>query len=370
MKNMICAAQFAAPYEGNFILSLKKLEIELIRLGMTVHYVFPNKCRYTPWIDEFKKNRSVYFTDDVVRSSLAVSQLKRIIHELSPVLVHTHFDGYDVSIQKAGAICPVVWHLHNYLSFVPSKIKQLYQHLLFYQHYGWNCRKNTYAISVCPEMVDLVCSYGFNHDRIKCIPNGIDLERIHPICETNSIFEKRFVDENPFIFLAMGTCNIRKRIDLLYHAGEILSKQKLSFKIWVTKGVDTEEVVHKLGGENSWFKIIEQQENINDLFQKVSCFVSSSEHETFSYAIAEATYFGLPVIQSDISGTIWNANNPSVFVFESENVADLERRMLEVMQAGDLSESCKVSSKFIKENYSLDSWVENILSFYRNYSLI
>lgn len=55
MKNMICAAQFAAPYEGNFILSLKKLEIELIRLGMTVHYVFPNKCRYTPWIDEFKK---------------------------------------------------------------------------------------------------------------------------------------------------------------------------------------------------------------------------------------------------------------------------------------------------------------------------
>ena len=176
MKNMICAAQFAAPYEGNFILSLKKLEIELIRLGMTVHYVFPNKCRYTPWIDEFKKNRSVYFTDDVVRSSLAVSQLKRIIHELSPVLVHTHFDGYDVSIQKAGAICPVVWHLHNYLSFVPSKIKQLYQHLLFYQHYGWNCRKNTYAISVCPEMVDLVCSYGFNHDRIKSlIPQHFDL---------------------------------------------------------------------------------------------------------------------------------------------------------------------------------------------------
>ena len=55
MKNMICAAQFAAPYEGNFILSLKKLEIELIRLGMTVHCVLPNKCRYTPWIDEFKK---------------------------------------------------------------------------------------------------------------------------------------------------------------------------------------------------------------------------------------------------------------------------------------------------------------------------
>ena len=369
MKNMICAAQFAAPYEGNFILSLKKLEIDLIRLGMTVHYVFPNKCRYTPWIDEFKKNRSVYFTDDVVRSSLAVSQLKRIIHELSPVLVHTHFDGYDVSIQKAGAICPVVWHLHNYLSFVPSKIKQLYQHLLFYQHYGWNCRKNTYAISVCPEMVNFVCSYGFNHDRIKCIPNGIDLERIHSMCDEKSVRSVTNADK-PFIFLAFGRGDASKRIDLLYNAGKNIRKQRKDFNIWITNGVGTGEAINALGGETDWVKIIEQQSDVNVLFEMVSCFVSTSVYETFSYAIAEATYFGLPVIQSDISGTIWNVNNPSVFVFKSENVADLARRMLEVMQAGDLSESCKVSSMFIKENYSLDSWVENILSFYCQYSLI
>ncbi|MBF0846977.1 glycosyltransferase, partial [Streptococcus danieliae] len=71
----------------------------------------------------------------------------------------------------------------------------------------------------------------------------------------------------------------------------------------------------------------EQTKDIASLFNSVDCFISSSEYETFSYAICEASVFGLPVIQSDIAGTMWNAENPSTFLFKVNDAVALCKQM-------------------------------------------
>lgn len=58
-----------------------------------------------------------FFTCNDVRHSY--TELEKIREEYMPTLVHTHFDGYDLAVNKVffnGV--KIVWHMHNHLSYV------------------------------------------------------------------------------------------------------------------------------------------------------------------------------------------------------------------------------------------------------------
>lgn len=375
MRNIIFAAQYAAPYEGNFIKSLRTLAQKLeARGGYKVSYIFPEAAKRQAWMPEFRNCNQVYFTVDDVRSSIALVQLREIISKLNPILIHTHFDGYDLSMRKAGAQCPIVWHLHNWLSFMPNLLKAVYQRLGFYLHYGRGSRKDIYAISVCQEMIDFIVRFGFKRQHAVCIPNGIDLSRITPPFShvIHNLANKGWDKRAAYSFLAFGGRNISKRIDLFYKAGERLYKEGVTdFVCYVTIGTDTCETVKVLGGEQPWFKLIPQNDDINQIFAQADCFVSTSTCETFSYAIAEASYYGLPIIQSDIPGTSWNRPSQTTLWFESENVEDLARQMKRMMEVtpASLAHALQQASEGIQQNYSLDSWADKVISSYNTFGI-
>lgn len=152
-------------------------------------------------------------------------------------------------------------------------------------------------------------------------------------------------------------------------AGQLLQEKGVKdFEIRITNGTDTMQVVGQLYGANvpSWLKVIPQNHNISEVFASADCFVSSSVTETFSYAICEATIFGLPVIQSDIEGTLWNADNPSVYLFKSEDINDLAEKMRIVMTEDKdiLLRNCETTKNNNHSKYSLDSWTKNVIDFY------
>lgn len=119
-----------------------------------------------------------------------------------------------------------------------------------------------------------------------------------------------------------------------------------------------------------YIEIVSPRENINEIFNMADCFVSTSIHETFSYAIAEASIYGLPVIQSDIPGTIWNAGNPSTFVFKTENIDDLAQKMTDFINTPqlELMAQCEETAKINLQRYSHDVWTEQIVSFFKSIS--
>lgn len=366
---LLCIAQYAAPYEGNFIASLEALEAILCKeYKCEVAYVFPRLASSQAWIHKFMLEHRTFFTcNDVCHS---YTELEKIREEYMPTLVHTHFDGYDLAVNKVffnGV--KIVWHMHNHLSYVNHPLKAIYQMWCFLQHYGWQS-KNVNIISVSDEMKKFVekwrkrSIYGtlFAGGKIQFIPNGIELSRV-----LNK--RKPRISDDKFIFLAFGGRNSQKRIDVLLEAGKELIKLRNDFQVFITKGTDTEAVVNNYfqGNLPSWVILKDQTEDIASLFNSVDCFISSSEHETFSYAICEASVFGLPVIQSDIAGTMWNAKNPSTRLFKVNDPLALCKQMNFIIDADkeELEKQIQVTIENNRRDYSLEQWAHNVISFYK-----
>ena len=354
-------ADYYAPYEGNFINSLVCLENQLTKNRGKVDYVFPMQVAYQPWWEKFSSTHTCHVTS----GTNSINEIHDIIEKVNPMIIHTHFEGYDISVSKAINNChnkaQIVWHMHDVITYHQNPLKRLYQYWRFFLHYFYY-GKNVSAIGVSKQILDFTKKYrhmfGGNFLSSELIPNGIDFSRIRK--------HEKYQTRIPFTFLSYGGRNVQKRIDLLLSAAQDLVS-KFEIRIIITKGTDTVAVCETFFGGDipNWCQLIEQSDDINTILEQADCFVSTSVHETFSYAICEATYFGLPIIQSDIDGTRWNANNPSTFLFRSGDSHDLERAMVEVMKRdegtlqNDISQTCTNNMK-----YGIDNWCERIISFY------
>ena len=139
--------------------------------------------------------------------------------------------------------------------------------------------------------------------------------------------------------------------------------------VCITRGTDTDIVVADKFGNNvpDWCHIVDQRENINELFAMADCFVSCSDAETFSYAICEATIANMPVRQSDIDGTMWNAENPSTFLFKQGDRDSLAKAMLNYIKSNpkDIQQACLEKRRSNLGHYGLDTWCERIIRSYK-----
>lgn len=363
-------SQFSAPYKGAFIKSLERLE-ELNRQNMKFVYVFPEKTKTTVWIKLFMTAHEVYFTHDDLMNG--TDEIVNIFNKIEPNIVHTHFDGYDIPVawatkkylKKEGKEIKVIWHLHNSIAFHFNILKKIYQFFLFKYHYGYLASKVN-IISVSQEMNHFVNRFK-KRDRSKMftgvLPNGVMLPE-------SGNTKHHAIEEQYKVFGTFGGINKSKRVDLLLKAGQFLDNKNIKFKIVMTKGVDTVEVVNQFfkGKQPDWLELIDQTDNVIEFFGRINCFVSTSVHETFSYAILEATFNNIPVIQSGILGTAWNANNPSTFVFESLNEKDLSVKMEDFLEIPkkEMMQKCQETREINKSIYDVDIWCKKVVKIYND----
>ena len=365
-KTIMHIANYSAPYKGNFIASLEMLENFLDKNNNRMVYVFPKSCEDTTWAGEFCKNRGgVYFVKEphlkykILLDKELIQELDKVIKREQPDIIHTHFDGYDEYAVKANIKAKVIWHHHNYRTLMDNFFKRMYQKIMLYKQYAI-VGKNVYIIAISDYSVNDIKAYGFNIDKIAVIPNGIQKERI--------VYKDRCINNTTKIFLNYGGRAYTKGLDILIKAVRLLKNKNLSFKILITDGVDTKDVIKKYFGEDvpKEIEIVNQTDNINELLGRCDYFISASRFETFSYAIAEAMLSGTPVISSNIKGTRWSYGQPSVISFETENAIDLANKMEKIIN-GKIKvteESLNISRKYILDHYTTDVWSRQVIKFY------
>lgn len=199
-------------------------------------------------------------------------------------------------------------------------------------------------------------------ENCKVLINGIVTDRLDMQTERKDAV---------FTFMTFGGIQAVKRVDLLVRAAVALRQRGLTdFKLLITSGVGTRDMLLNLCGSRipEWIELVEQTENISALFARSSCYVSTSLRETQSTAIAEATLMGLPVIQSDIPGTYWNARNPSTLLFRTCDVQDLADKMQLMLRVGrtpEWRERVEQTRRHNMQLLSIDRWTEEMINVYR-----
>lgn len=350
----VCA--YGADYPGNFIASLDALETKLKAQGIDTIYAFVAKAATTDWCRAIQKRTKVYFLPEAKARILPKTyQIFRDIYRENPIdLVHSHFELYDIpATVTAPKHTQIFWHLHD-----PIDPGTGLRRILWNLQYGV-IGKRAKLISVSDYYRNAVISMGFPAAQTTTVLNSINLDGIHD-CHS--------YQEKPYDFLTFGWDFHRKGDDLILRACDRLSREGYSFRLLLNGNKQTWPKLDEFltGCEPPWLIRGEPVSDVNALFTDSKVFIQASRRETFSYAVCEAAYAGIPVICSDIAGLEWAHELPSVSFFKNEDVDGLYFLMKHYLDTRDLCSEAQilVSRSIIENQYSLTAWAQNILTCY------
>lgn len=388
-KRLCFLLYFNCPYGGNLIAALVTAAHRLEKkYGMNVSWVFPRQER-REWLEALKTEFEVRFTTSYGKTG--VRELTTIFEELRPDIVHTHFERYDIpvaqALRKSQHPARMVWHIHDSVLLdtkgtrfpLLRKVKRYAQYLRQYGYYA----REAYLVPVSKEAGLLAAAFREGkvplkspevrviesaHLPSRCHPllNGMVLDRL-PGYESN---QSSLDEKGRYVFLSFGGREREKRLEFIVRAALILRERgQQNFCLLFTNGIGTETMLHRLLGNTlpEWVELVKEGEDVASLFRRSTCYISSADHETMSMAIAEATLYGLPVIQSDIPGTYWNAHNPSVSLFRKRNAADLAEKMerlinTDIKELRNCTETTRANNLHL---LSLDKWCDELEAIYK-----
>ena len=165
-------------------------------------------------------------------------------------------------------------------------------------------------IAVSPEICRELISIGIAPEKIQVIPNGIDVDRFHPIPYEEKLWLRRRlalpVEKKLFIFV--GRLAATKGLPMLLEAWkELASSRQDVHLLLVGSGRDSfddcEPVLkafvktHTLESNVSFTGDVR---NVHEYLQTSDVFLLPSEYEGFSLALGEALACGLPVIATRV----------------------------------------------------------------------
>lgn len=376
--NIVIASAYSALYGGGYIQMVTALASKLEKsYGCTVFFVFPEQTE-KEWLTELKNKFHIFFTGKVYDKT--TEEFTRLFTEENINLVYTHFEAYDIpvakAVKKSRRDIKMVWHLHDYQSLDKTGLsfkwlRKVGTNLRMWWQYGYYGGK-AYFIGVSAEITNFVTHYrkhifsfprslqnkeleNMTFDRAAVIINGISFERL----------KGQYAHPHNNCFLTFGGESYGKGISTILDAAEILYKEGVEITIMMTKGYTTQDLLmHRYGDKiPKWLTVVEQREDISALFDEAMCYISASLRETMSMAIAEASIYGLPVIQSDIPGTYWNSKAPSTLLFPVNDAHALARRIKQIINADkeELRKKCEETSAYNKKMLSMDNWCNKVI---------
>lgn len=213
----------------------------------------------------------------------------------------------------------------------------------------------------------------------KCviIPNGIDFESLdNDIAGADVVgFRKKFgIQENKKIILFLSRIDWKKGLDTLIPAFAEVSR-KNSDLVLIIAGADSlgykktvEDLIKKSNISNKViFTGLLDGEERAAAFLSASIFVLPSLAENFGMAVAEAMYFGLPIIITEHVGiaSLIRENNAGFII--KKNEGELSDSIFKIIT--DLKRSKEIgqhAKKLVEKEFSLLFITDKLLKLYNN----
>lgn len=354
-KNIVIITDYAAPYEGNFIASMKALEIVARKKEDSLKFLFPQRAKSIDWVKKMAEVYRVEFFPEGMGE--IIKSLKKSMVEGEKNIVYSHFARHktQVAIKLFRMVHPkikLVQHFHNHCK-IPNGFSKKQMMRLAYRLYEGDlnigCSK-----SVMESMPYRVSKNTF-------VDNAIDFKRL----EGNTISHEIKKQMDEFVVLMFGFDYDRKGVDIAIKAlKEIAEEKKIILAISLASNREKVEnrIKSELGEIPSWIRLLPPSERVSEYYRGSDLFLSAAREEGFCYALVEATYCGKRCVSSKIGGVPLEI--PGMICFESGNAEELKHKILEAMvQNEDKMEEAK---QYIMERYDLKVWADQIMENLEN----
>lgn len=368
--NVLIAADYRAPSSGNFIASLLELAERMRDCGNMVCFLFPDNGKggysWSKWLE--KNGFSVYLIDMTIGNDEKLIILEKIVSENYINLVHSHFGFcHRLLLTSRKDLHNVKVLFHDHMDFSPEgnlqtqKLRTLIWSVL-YQLMGIGVvsvmrkKHNTYLL--------------MSRKRKWYVPNGLSLRR--NVSQELTREERRNqlgIGAGDKLCLFLGWDMYRKGLDIAVMAIAALQKQDAHIHLCLVGFSDqpsksTLDWIQKQTGVDpncDWIHFFPSTEDMFSYHRSADVYLSASRKEAFSYGILEAISQNVPIVASDIEGTLWASEYTKCLNYPVEDVNACARAI-----KASLSRRADPSNMDILLNrFGIDVWCDRIIQIYQ-----
>ncbi|MBQ8227668.1 MAG: glycosyltransferase family 4 protein [Clostridia bacterium] len=363
MKNVLFVLNFNNSFEGSFMRSILALSEQIQNENGKVVFLIPENSMQNDWATHLKETGSeVYgFVDGVAGIIKNTLKIKEIIKKHNIEIIHSHFCDYcqhiPIALAKANQKnIDYIVHAHKN----PPRRTPLYEKL------ATLLINATVYVSVSDSIHNTLT---INGKPSVTICNAVDFSRLEFAdesvkkddylsegCEKSLLmFGQDFEEKGVNSVIRMLTDYDKEhKIQLLIAVGENAEEATRSLK----------ELFEDLPG---WIKLLPARNDIATYFKLADAFILANQTEGSPYTMIESAYLGVPIVYYDIPGQNEMCIPWSVKV-KPDDSKELYNAICEIFKE-DKQETKTMgleSKDYVVENYSLGTWVYEIIDLYKN----
>ena len=313
--------------------------------------------------------------------TLAYFELKKILKNLKPDVVHTHsakagilgrFAGYSVKAEWDKNL-PVVVHTIHGLAFHPYQNQMLNKFYIAVEK--MTGKRTDYFISVADAMTKQAQAAGIGTDKpFVTAYSAIEEDAfLNPIAEQErkEFRHKYGIADDAVVLVTVARLFELKGHDYIIESAKELSK-RFDNAVWLFVGdgnlsENYKEQVRELGlAEKVKFTGLLPPSMIPLAIQSSDILVHCSLREGLARTLPQAMLCSRPAISFDVDGAREVVNDETGRLIEPENVEQLIDACAELIESKELREQLGLAGReFVKEKFAPDTMVNTIEEVYR-----
>lgn len=305
--------------------------------------------------------------------SYLVKSIKYIFQNRENIdVVHAHAlsaPGLTASLISFLTKIPSIAKITGGANELGCEIKRIYYGKAFGKYRVWFMKTNLKKfIAISNPIYQDLIDVGVSPSKIEFLPNGINMKDYIMLGEQQKLINREDlgINKNKRIFIYAGRLEPIKGIDILLKAWTKIPYENKKDSELVILGAGSVDISSYLHDESIIYK--GKVDNVKEYLSVADVFVLPSRYEGISNALLEAMSSNLIILASKVGGNVDIINNDeNGYLFEKENVEELEELLISLMLVNNLNECIKQrATETIKSTYDLEMISDKYINLYND----
>lgn len=362
---LVHLADYGGPYAGSFIPMVRTALRAGREAGFEVEAVFSDVARGRDWLPDLDAD-GIAYRFAPANSFAAVSEQVARARPGTPVILHSHFSGFDLEAARLARRNPDVhafWHIHSGL--YPGAAAWLKNAVRF----RVLSRGVEEILCVAPQLERDVRRRLAPAGKVAFFPNAVDTRRFAMATagERRAARESFGLPADAWVLLHFGRAWQLKGGDAYLGAVALLREQGRDVRaLCVDGGEPARQRARALGIEEA-LVLTEPSGAVERLYAAADLTILSGRAEGMPFTLVESLACGTGAVATDAPGERYVAQNLAACRLERPEPEPLARAAAALLDRGsdEVQRDAQEAREWVVANMDLAGWAERLMERYR-----